>query len=493
MTTRTARIILFSVVVFQIVTHLFWLNIAAHSGQVAIPWMMNEGRTLFGDLLEQHAPGSSLLAAAAQRALPLTPVAVARLLNIILVVMTTALVYILAKRLAGGTEGAGVAAALVWAWWEPVYGNILLYFDTLLGFCILLVLVIWTGRAARGDGRLFLIGLLFGLATLFKQQAWGALALFILWMLVYQRHGRAIMIILFGACLPPLITVVIIALQGNLDNYLYWNWAFNLSGLMDGVPLTGDFFRKLLLTNIFVPAYVLSGVTVSGRRIRAQAMPSLLFLMWFVAGAVQYPRFGEIHAMGQLPLTAVMSGVALARLMVLLFAQEAGGALGQLRTLVAGMMLVISAGWMWTGVVSYVPLSIGPGRTIAHDEYQAIVEQIAAIAQTDDTLFILPQTDSTPQLHPMTGLLPPGTWIKGWHWYFEAPNVLENLQEEWEANPPSIVVVFPDLLASGEPGILLLMQIVESRYEEVARVEDVFLHGDAVIYQLEAARFARAN
>ena len=46
---------------------------AAHSGQVAIPWMMNQGMTLFGDIWEQHAPGSSLLAAAAQMFIDIDP------------------------------------------------------------------------------------------------------------------------------------------------------------------------------------------------------------------------------------------------------------------------------------------------------------------------------------------------------------------------------------------------------------------------------------
>ncbi len=487
MTVRIARLLLIGISIFQLLTHLFWLNIAAHSGQVAIPWMMNQGKVLFGDILEQHAPGSSLLAAAAQRLLPLGPLDVARLLNALLVVAATWLIYALAKRLAAGDERAGVAAALVWAWWEPVYGNILLYFDTLLGFCVLLILVIGIeGGARRG----LVIGLLFGLATLFKQQAWGALALFIVWMLVYERRGRALAAVIVGALALPSLVVLVIAAQGNLASYLYWNWSFNFSGLMDGVPLTGDFFRKLLLTHLFVPAYVLGGVSFVGGVPRVGRWQALLALMWVATGVVHYPRFGEIHAMGQLPLMAAMSGVVLARLLGLLV--RAPIPAGEpWRAPVGGILLMVAAGWMWTGAVAYVPLAIGPGRTIAHDEYEPLVAQIATLAQEEDTLFVLPQTDSTPQLHPMTGLLPPRTWIKGWHWYFEAPGVLDRLQAEWEADPPTLVVVFTDMLAAGEPGILVLMQQVESQYEEIGRIEEVFLHGEAVIYQLKGRRFAR--
>ncbi|MYE77438.1 MAG: hypothetical protein F4243_00335, partial [Chloroflexi bacterium] len=83
----------------QALANLFWLSPAAHSGQVAIPWLMLRGKTLFGAIWEQHAPGSSLLAAAAQALLPLDPALVARLLNALLVALLTLLVYWLARRL----------------------------------------------------------------------------------------------------------------------------------------------------------------------------------------------------------------------------------------------------------------------------------------------------------------------------------------------------------------------------------------------------------
>ena len=113
-----------------------------HSGQVAIPWMMNRGLRLFGEIWEQHAPGSSLLGAAAQALLPMMdPALLVKLLNTALVLALTLQIYQLAKALSG-KESAGLLAALTWAWWAPVYGNIMLYFDTLLAACVLLALLI---------------------------------------------------------------------------------------------------------------------------------------------------------------------------------------------------------------------------------------------------------------------------------------------------------------------------------------------------------------
>lgn len=479
-----SRALLALLLFIQSITHLFWLNIAAHSGQVAIPWMMNQGKSLFGDLWEQHAPGSTWIAAAAQRILPIEPIDVSRLLNLLLVLATTLLVYQLAKRLANHNEIAGLAAAVVWFWWEPVYGNILFYFDTLLGFCFLLVLVIWFSVPRQTLRWLFIVGLIMGCATLFKQHGWLAVILFGGWLLMVHRSARAVIGYVLGVLILPLGALALIAAQGNLDTYLYWNWLFNFSGLMDSVPLDGGLFRKLLLTNMAALPFLLLALRYredESAAPRVEPRWILVILMWAAASVVLYPRFGEIHAMGQLPFTAVMSGIILSAISKAISgwrnARAAELTLGGL----AGALLI---GWLWTGAVTYIPLPIGPGKPLAYAEYERLSAEIRAKSQPGDTLFILPQTDSTPQLHPQTGLLPPGTWIKGWHWYFEAPGVLDRLLAEWEQNPPTWIVIFPDLVPSGEPGITQLLQVVEARYEQVGIVEDVFLHGDAVLWRV---------
>ncbi|MCU0512757.1 MAG: glycosyltransferase family 39 protein [Anaerolineae bacterium] len=470
--------------VFQALTSLFWLPISAHSGQTTIPWLMNEGKVLFGDVLEQHAPGGSLVAAAAQRLLPADPLTVAKLLNVALVISITLAVYALAAHV-GRDARAGLAAALVWAWWLPVYGNVLFYFNTTLALCVLLAVwvLLAAGDARPGAGRWLLAGLLMGLATLFKQHAWAAVGLLGLWLLIVWRSPRGLLLYSAGALLLPVLLVLAVAAQGHLAQYLYWNWTFNLSGLMDGVPLDGPLFRKLLLTVSLVPAFVL----------RLPALPRpregvLLLLLLAATAFLLYPRFGEGQATGFLPFAAIMSGVALAA-----FAAQVPPPAtwaGQVRrlspgaALTAGLLLALAAGWLWTGAVSYLPTRLGPGGAPAYDEFRPLVAQMAPLQVPGATLFVLPQTDSTPQLHPLTGMLPPGTWIKGWSWYFEAPGVVATLLDEWAAQPPTFVVVFPELLREGEPGIVPLVDFVQARYTPALRVDDIFLHGSAVVYRL---------
>lgn len=470
------RVGLIGILILQALTHLFWLSPSTHSGQVAIPYMMNRGMVLFGNLWEQHAPGSSLLGALAQQLLPLEPVLIVKVLNTLLVLVITLLVYRLAIQLTQGNRLAGLATALVWFWWEPVYGNVMLYFDTLLALCILLVLVTYFHQLEKPSlPQIIVIGLVMGLATLFKQHAWLAVGLMGLWLLIVHRHPK--IWITYGICalIIPLIQWGILASQGLLDSYIFWNWDFNLSGYMDGVPLTGDFFRKLLLSNIFVFPFLLVALRNEKR------LYLLIILMWLATLVVLYPRFGEIHAMGHLPFTAVMSGIVLAEI------------LPEIRTwhtwdipqqTIAGLSLALGIGWLWTGAVTYIPTQLGAGATLAYDEFKPLVAQLQPQITPDDSLFILPETDSTPQLHPMTGLLPSATWIKGWNWYFEPDFVLPTLLDEWQSNPPTWIIVFPDLVASGQPGIDALLEIVGERYTLEFTVEDIFLHGNAEVYRL---------
>ncbi len=472
------RRLLFPLLIIQGLTHLSWLSPSAHSGQLAIPWMMNHGGVLFDSIWEQHAPGSSLLGALAQSLIPLENTGLLiKLLNTALVMAMTILIYQLARQLSGKTS-AGLWAAGVWAWWEPVYGNVMLYFDTLLALSVLAALLVYCRHREKPTQRqIILTGLLMGTATLFKQHAWLAVGLFGLWLLMAHRRWQIGLVYGLAALLIPLVQWGALAWQDLLESYLFWNWRFNLSGFMDGVPLDGDLFRKLLLSNLLVLPFIFIALKRGCRRCL------VLTWMWLAGLTVLYPRFGEIHGMGHLPFAAVMSGMTLAWLLP----SMSNWRLWDVpRWVLAGLALSIGLGWLWTGAVSYIPTPMGAGAILAYDEFHELVDEWRPRIEAGDTLFVLPETDSTPQLHPLTGMMPPGTWIKGWRWYFRPGHVLPALKREWESNPPDWVAVFPDLIPAGEPGILDLLDIVEEQYRLAFTWPKIFLHGRADVYRLES-------
>ena len=442
--------------------------------------MMNQGMRLFDDILEQHAPGSSWLAAAAQRLLPLDPALLIKLLNTLLVIALTVLIYLLARRLAGAT--AGIWAALVWAWWAPVYGNVMFYFDTLLALCVLLgALALFAHDERPSPRQLLIAGIALGAATLFKQHAWLSVALICLWLRWSERSWQPTLRFAAGALLLPLLQWALLLADGTFGGYLYWNWTYNLSGLMDGVPLDGDLFRKLLLGNLLILPFALLALRAADKR------GLLLVALWLAGLTLLYPRFGEIHAMAHLPLAAVMSGIVLSKLAQSLGKWRTWQSWDATGVALAGLALGIGLGWLWTGAVSYLPTPLGAGAVIGYDEFAELAAELNTRKDTDDTLFVLPETDSTPQLHPQTNMPPPGAWVKGWRWYFRADGLLQRLREEWRTEPPTWIVTFPDLIAAGEPGILELVAILEARYRHVAVVTGIYGHGPAEIYRLDAA------
>lgn len=474
---RRTRLALLMLLLLQAGAHLFWLSPSAHSGQVAIPWMLTRGMTLFGDIWEQHAPGASLLGAAALWLLPLTPALAIKVLNTLLTLAFTLLIFLLAQRVSG-RQSAGLAAAFVWAWWEPVYANVMLYFDSLLALCVMLALLLyWGGGGGLSARRAAGIGLILGAATLFKQHAWLSLALMALWLLLTERR-RLLLPYLAAAVALPLLQWAFLWAGGLWDNYLFWNWTFNLAGYMDGVPLDGDFFRKLLLSNILVLPFA----ALAWARARREL---LLLALWLAALSLLYPRFGEIHAMGHLPLAAVMSGSLLATLLPSFRQPPPWDAP---RIALAGLAAALGIGWLWTGAVSYIPTELGAGKTLAWHEFDALAAELNGRKAPGDTLYILPQTDSSPQLHPRTDMLPPGTWVKGWRWYFRPAQVLPQLLAEWAREAPTWVVVFPAFIRDDDAEIRRLLAWVQREYHWRFAIDGIFAHGRADVYRLNAGQ-----
>lgn len=470
-----AHFLLPVVLVAQAILHLTRLHPSTHSGQVAIPWLLNQGLGFFDRVVEQHAPGGSLLVAFFQRVLPLSPLETVQVLDLAFVLGTGVVIYALTLRLEG--RKAAAFALVFWALWEPVYHNIMFYYDALVGLMLVASVLVWLALSDRRPRwlRPLLAGLLLGGATLFKQHAWLGVALFGLWLL-WQDRARLLAYIP-GALLLPLVLVGVLAAQGRLESYLYWNWTFNLTGAMPSEGYSGDFLRKLLLTANFGAGYGLLVLRADAPR---QARRVLVLLMALGGAATLIPRGGEYHVMGLLPTLAVMTGTVVGQVVPSTWQPRTWLRTASPATLtLAGVSGVILGGWALTGIAPY----FGPTATPAHDEFLPLVEELRELSTPEDTLFILPETDSTPQIHALAEMLPPGLWVKGWAWYFDAPGVTDRLLAEWAENPPDYVVVFPNLLVVGEPGITPLADLLETEYEPVGGVADVLYHGPATIYR----------
>jgi hypothetical protein len=535
----------------QIFTHVFWLSLSTQSGQTTVPWLMNHGYTLFDNAIEQRAPLSAVVLAAAQRVLPLPPDEVVRWLNIALVLVIDLLVFGLARRF-GGTR-AGMAALLVWAWWEPVFGNVMFYFDTLLGLGVLAGLFVLapprathasplqtnplpTSPASEGGGanepaagltfwRCFFAGICLGTGVMFKQHGIACAGALGLWLLMFARGSRIPSALAYaaGVALPVGIIVGVIAAQGNLDTYLYWNFLVNFEGKITPAIIEGDFIRRLMLVNLCVLPFAL--LTLRNRATNpahVADMPLrwgvLVLMLWAGALLPLVPHGGEIHAMTFLPLTALMSGIVISSLTrkpltptlppnsgegsnsgriaedrnrsFLSTQHLALSTFSSAELTLAGILALMLLVWGFTGLAPQMSAPIGRGAVIAYDEFLPLAEVIRERANPDDRLFILPQFDGTPQILVETGLLPPGTWTNHDGVFLRGRDhlLVNTMLAELEAAPPRFIVYFPDhtYVRDVRPAIEPLIAFIETQpYTEIRRFESIPFNGEAIVYEYQ--------
>jgi hypothetical protein len=307
--------------------------------------------------------------------------------------------------------------------------------------------------------------------------------MFGLWLLA-QRRWRDLFVLIGGVLVFPLLAVIVAALQGTLENYLFWNFGRYLVNTPDNQPLTGSFIRKFLFTNILAPPFILLAL----RQPPNQRWRWLLIAaLWLGGIANMLPNFSEVYFMAHLPLLSVMSGTVIA----LSLPRQWRGWLNRADTTqiaLAGIALVIAVGWLWIVITPYVPGPLGRAGIPAYDEFTMLAERVNALKQPGDTLYVIPILDGDPQLFEMTDMLPPGSFIFGNSVFMAVPAMVERLLAEWAVDPPDIVVDFPQLRVVAGPWIQPLADFVQSNYTAVEQVDDVLFNGDAIIYRINPAR-----
>ncbi len=483
-----SRWVLAGALALQTFLHLFWLSIPMTGGQITVPWLMSQGMTLFGDVIENRAPLTAVWLALVNQVSPLTPLDNVRLMNLLLVLLITVLVYALARQLSGGDGRAAGIAVLFWVAWEPVYANLAFYFDTVLGLFILLAIVAWI-RLGPGWPAALASGALLGAGVLAKQHGWAAVGMFGLWLLVFRRKEGPIMRELaaysVGALALPALSVLIFAVQGNLSAYLYFTYTYNLSGYITPSPVDGNFIRKLLLTNALAPIYLLLMWRGQGP-LRAQRI--LLGMMYLAALLPLVPHLGEIHAATHLPLLAVMTGLVIPQV-------ASGWGRYRPRTLLRdisptdaalmGIGGVVLLAWSLTVIAPLFHAPLGRGKSPGYHEFTALAQTVVALKEEGDTLEVLPKLSGSSSLFEMTGLRSPGLWAYSDASFYYVPGLAERILADWSRNPPRIVVYFPQLQRQyvGSAIDPLVDFVLKGDYEQVAVVEAVMFNGDALVYR----------
>jgi len=240
---------------------------------------------------------------------------------------TILLVFSLGRRLLGGPAGAIAAASFAllsldrWVMGVFAHATHFVILPALASLALLL-----PARAPAGAGRVAAAGALAGLAVLMKQQggAFLLLAAALVWWntrSAAESSGRKILVriawLLFGALLPVLAVLLVLAAQGVLDRFFFWTFRYALAYVSE-VTLA-DAWPAFLSQSTFVaraswPLWLLAGLGFAalwlGRwRTDVRAFVTGLVLASLVALSPGF-HFREHYFILLLPAAALCTGIA---------------------------------------------------------------------------------------------------------------------------------------------------------------------------------------
>jgi hypothetical protein len=300
-----------------------------------LPWLTSRGWVLYRDMVDQHPPLLPWLLALLGAGDPGLPL---RLVITGLGVLTLALTYAVATRLAGPL--AGLAAVALAAIQANVFEGNHLWYDGVLGPVYLGVLLLLARAPAasgtsgphppaarvpvviRAYGSEVVLGLLLGAGLLIKQQAVLAVPFVALALWHGARAGRRVGAFVSALALPLVVAGLIYAIQGAFAAAWYWVVAYSLTGnYVTTAALPAAPSETPVLAVLYAPALalLLAGIgTISPIRRAAFLIPHSPFPiplaglgLLIAATAPAWPRYGRFHFQAAVPLLAVAGGVAL--------------------------------------------------------------------------------------------------------------------------------------------------------------------------------------
>jgi hypothetical protein len=463
--------LLIAIIVFKVISHaLVLFPISIQLGQGAVPWLMAQGRVLYVDILEHRPPLTAWIVTLVQPLLGGDTLLTVRILHVATIILILILIFTLTLRLSRSNIAAMIAI-IIFALLESIYINVAFYFEVVQGLLYVSAALFLTSKVTFK--RTFIAGLLLGITFLVKQQAVLAAGFVVLIMLTDRAHWRYLWSLSAGLVIPVLLVCGVYYFSGLWSEFIYWNITFNAvhaGGL--GGPLTGDFFRRVLLTHAWVVPFVALLFADAAPLKRRDGM--IIVLLFVAALAAHYPRVGEIHSAGALPLLSLMAGMVIAYIFQQPFKAE--------KAVNFAFATVFLAATLFNVLTSYIPTPAGFRSVLGADELRPVSDWLRTNASTSDSLYILPASDSTAQIQVLAGLIPPQTWTPGNEYFYNVPEIVGQLIADWETNPPTWIVFFPQLAAETLPdGATPLLDFLERHYSETHEIPNLPFYGDAMI------------
>jgi hypothetical protein len=446
------------------------------------PRLLKNGFVMYENIADLHSPLMPLTISAL---LPLLPdgLNLAQLVLFSLISLSMLLTFFVGY-IKGGWM-VGLFAAFFFSVWSPIFGYGKLWYETFLAPLFLLIFLFGeTSTAARSPKSCFLIGMICGVAILFKQQAVVIFLLILIWNIFINRGlsnstyplKRQPALIGLGAILPVIGYIFFQYIQnGNLEAFFYWTIVY---------PLKSDFRSKagqlpsfseigIIASSCLLLPGTIYCVVGSKRKKDDRWKPLVFGLALFSAASVSvYPRFNFFHLQAALPILAIVS----AQTLICLFRFKRFGWFHRV-----GMIFALSGIWL-ISIVCFYPVVYENQSTQTIHEYSNLIPLAEAIKKytgTSNGFYIFPDDEATANLYYLMGCSPPKFWVFHYPWYGlewirkKSLSALEAANTEW-------IVYFPGRW-NAEKNWPEIMDYLQTHYRRESKFR--WVHSDVWLYQ----------
>jgi len=437
--------VLLGLVLFQAWAYYDRMPLSLGPRVILQPWLLQRGFVLYENIADLHSPLMSLILAALRPWVP-DGLALAKLVLVVLLSLTTLLTFVVGWRKLGWL--AGLWAACFFVVWSPTFGFAKLWYETFLAPLYLLLLLLYAGPASpRSRGRALLLGFLGGVALLVKQHAAVVCLALLLWsgFAGWSDHRsapkmlREIGLMSLAAGLPVAAYVVYhYAQNGTLESFFYWTIGYNLTGDYESLaaqPPTMSLIARLASSCLLLPAAVCCLVDSMRRGDKRWPWLGWALVLLAAASVTIYPRFAAFHLQAALPILAVVSALGIAWLWRV---PKRG------RLLATGIAVAASVYWLIAAGSDYKPVAqAGPQQKIwEYSDLVPLAQEIRQHVGPDGCIYILPDDEATSNLYYLMGCSPPGFWVFHYPWYLPDWIRARSLLS-LRAHPPEWVMYLP--------------------------------------------------
>ncbi len=416
---------------------------------VAHPWLLHNG---YVDYQEIADPRSPLLPLVLSWLLPIfgyDAALSARTMHTV-VVCFIALTTMLWAYYSSG-PWALLATGVFLVTWSNFFGLwAIIYYDVVLAALFLLYFIVLAGQIARpAIWRLGAAGLITGCAVLIKQHAMFLVfpvAALLTWRSLSRQvaTGQAIresLTYLVGLALPLAVYAGFYYRQaGSFHDLIYWLVTINLTGPYASEAAAApqpEHLRDMLPALWMLVPFIGRSVFPPAEIQPARGVRILLLAIFLLGMIPHYPHYSPRHWPVSFPFLALISGVAWADLMT------------EWQRLKAASLLLISItillSWFVIALLIYIP-RVQDNKPASSTEYSDLIPLAAALREripASGKVALVPMDEGNANLIYLLRRLPPRYWLLCLRWYLN-PTTIERWLDAMEAEPPEIVLFFPN-------------------------------------------------